>query len=301
MNAMIKTLFSSPAPKLGLLALLGCVLAAPACSATDTPASDGGGDSSAVPMDAVPMDAVPMDAGSPSKLDASTADAQPLTDAGPNVDAAVDSAMGSDATADTCSVAREQGLMPINKVSTGEVVFLRDEEGGKVIYVDASAGGRAAAPGNPRLYLNLGTRTRVDVTDTAARTSTAWDLALKLEVLFSNSGDGGIGQGGATLVSKDFAMVTASDAPANPLFKEFFFDADCNIKRDRIGNVLTSLEGWYQYDQATMRLSPGLDTLLVRGATGSLYKVRVLKYRAKPDGTDGTVGGRYLLNIAPLL
>jgi hypothetical protein len=291
---MLKTLPHSLASNLCLLTLVSCMLMAPGCSSDVTPTGDAGSTTEA------DTGAGPMDSGSTPKPDAAVDAMDPVSDAGPGLDAAKDSAVTPDASADTCSVAREQGLMPINKVSTGEVTFLRDEDGGKVIYVDASAGGRAAAPSNPRLYLNLGTRSRVDVTDGAARTSTAWDLALKLEVIFSNSGDGGVGRGGASLVSKEFAAVTAADATGNPLSLESFFDADCNIKRDRINNVLTSVEGWYQYDQATMRLSPGLDTLLVRGATGILYKVRVLKYRAKPDGTDGTVGGRYLLNVAAL-
>lgn len=204
-----------------------------------------------------------------------------------------------DASAD-CTGAREQLLQPVDEVSTGEVSVLSDTAGVKTIFVDASAGGATAASTHARVYVNLETVSRVDVTDKAAPTSTAWDLAIKRPILFTNSGDGGSGQGGSVHVDKDFDAVTTADASSVTFKPEGFFEADCTAKLDQTGAVKTSFDQWYDYDPATNHLSPHPGTWLVKGGTGKLYKVQILSYYATADGGVGQAGGRYTLKVGAL-
>lgn len=209
---------------------------------------------------------------------------------------------GSDAGAETsatsCTAAYDEALGPVASVSTGEVKVLGTDGATKTIFVDATAGGMQGSATNPRVYVNLDTGTRVDVSDVDARSSTAWDLAIKRPILFANGGDGGPGQGGAALVDKDFAAVTAADVPE--LAPESFFDAECTAKKDATNALLTSFDGWYDYAQSGNRLSPRAGTWIVKGGSGKVYKLRVLSYYANPDGTTGDVSARYTLEVAPL-
>jgi hypothetical protein len=238
--------------------------------------------------------------GAPAEVDASaTPDGSTVvedsgaTDAG-MVDASRDA--GS-----MCRAAREQLLRPIDKVSTGDVSEISSAGGVVTLYVDAAAGGAPAASMNPRVYLNLGTRKRVDITDTASEASTAWDLALKRAVLFTNSGDGGAGAGGSLFVAgKDLENVTMADVTGKTLASESFFDAACNPKLDQTNAVKTSFDGWYQYNGATNTLTPTAGTWVVRGASGTLFRVQIVTFYANPDGSMGAAGGRYVLKVAPL-
>lgn len=198
-----------------------------------------------------------------------------------------------------CSTAREQLLVPIDKVSTGEVKVVSTSGSAKKIYVEAAAGGQAGAAKNPRVYLDLATGTRVDVTDKTALTSTAWDLALKRTVIFTNGGDGGPGQGGAAELTKSFDTITSADAAKAK--GEVFFDADCNPQLDQINNPNTTFASWYDYDTASNGVAPAPVAYVVRGGTGKLYKVKVLSFTANPDGTTNrTSTGYFLLDVAEL-
>lgn len=219
------------------------------------------------------------------------------TDAGGDVDVPVGT---------QCSAARAAALPPINKVSTGTVSVLGESGGAKKIYVDASAGGFQAASKNPRLYLNLERAERVDVNDAAALESTDWDLALKRVTIYTNSGDGGPGVGGAVAVLKDFASVTAADAAK--LGPEKFFDENCELQKEQLGGPFTTFSspppfGWYDYDDATMIPSPrpGV-TYVVKGGSGKLYKLAVRAYDALPDGgsRNNMSTGFFVLEVAPL-
>lgn len=203
-------------------------------------------------------------------------------------------------TGTMCTSARSQLLAPVAKVSKGEVTIVSITGATKHLYVDASAGGFNGEATNPRIYVNLETATRVDLTDTQAFTSTAWDLALKRTVLYSNSGDAGLGVGGAAQVTKAFASVTAADVPAT-IKPEAFFDADCNPKVDAIGNPQSVFSDWYNYDQATNIPTPNKSfTYVVKGGTGKLYKVAITSYTGLPDGGVGPSTGYFLLDVAPL-
>lgn len=199
----------------------------------------------------------------------------------------------------SCEAARRTALLPVSEVSTADVSVLSEDGTTKTLFVDATAGGPAGAATQPRVYVDLATGSRVDVSDVAAASSTAWDLAIERSYLFTNGGDGGPGQGGARFVSKAEADVTAADATG--LVTEKFFDEDCNPIPDRSGRGFeTSFDDWYDYDMATNKLTPFDGTYVVRGGTGKLYKVRIVTYYANPDGSVGEVSGRFVLRVAPL-
>src|SRR5262249_7746933 len=184
----------------------------------------------------------------------------------------------------------------VNATSKGEVTVLSDSGGVKTIYVDASAGGTQGGDTNARVYVSLESAARIDLTDPAAATSTAWDLALKRAVLFTNDGDGGPGKGGAVLLDgKAFDAVAAADATAATLGTESFLDADCNPQVDVTGEVLTTFTGWYDYNQQQHTLAPHPGTFLVKGATGKIYKVAIVSYYATPDGGTSKDGGHFVL------
>jgi hypothetical protein len=203
--------------------------------------------------------------------------------------------------APTCGSSADQVLGPIDSVSTGAVTVLEEKEGYKILFVDASAGGVNGQDKSPRLYLDLATSSAAAVTDESAKTSTAWDLALKRPVLFTNSGDGGPGAGGlAFLADKTIDQVVAADASGAVYATESFFDADCEPILDQMGAISTSFAGWYGYDTATNTLAPTVGTYLVRGGKGAVYKVQILSYYATPTGEIGASGGRYKLAVGPL-
>lgn len=198
-----------------------------------------------------------------------------------------------------CLAAGAQLLKPVDKVSTGAVTILStDASGARTVFVDASAGGAPAAGTNPRVYLNLETATRVDITDVTAWDSKAWDLALKRYIPFTNSGDGGSGDGGTFfLADRAFDTVTAADIVPASLVAESFFEENCDAKTDEIGGMSTSFDGWYFY-QAT-KLTPKPGTWIVKGATGKHYKLAILDYYTRPDSAD-QVSGSITLKLKAL-
>jgi len=200
-----------------------------------------------------------------------------------------------------CSSARDQLLLPIDKTSTGAVTVLSDTGGKRTIYVDASAGGTGSAAKTPRVYIDLGAGKRATVTDKSAPASTDWDLALKRYVIFTNSGDVGVGTGGAVQIPKAFAAVTDAEVTAAAPVPESLFDADCNAKLDPTQAPATTFSDWYDYDEATMLPTPKTAvTYAVRGATGRLYKVGIKAYDALPDGgsRNNMSTGFFLLEVS---
>lgn len=263
----------SPLPKAAslvlTLALAGCGAEDPPATATDaeaeTGADTGGADTAT-------------DAGAESSTDTGA-------DAGPS-----------------CTSARDTALGPIASVSVGVVSVVKEGGGVRTLYVDASAGGSAAAKTNPWVYLDLTSGKRVDVDDKAALTSKSWDLALKRPLLRSDSGDSGAGGGGAVfLKGKDFATVTAADASAATVSRERWFDDACTLQTDATGAIKTTFDGWYEYDSATSKLTPAAGTWIVQGADGKRrFKVAIETYYGNPDGTVGATSGRYVLQVGGL-
>jgi hypothetical protein len=199
-----------------------------------------------------------------------------------------------------CTAARKTHLLPLSKVSTADVEVLATEGDVTTIYVDASAGGVMEASKTPRVYIKLSGE-RVDVSDNASFESADWDLALKRVDIFTNSGDAGPGKGGAVLVAKDFADVTADDAAE--IAPEKFFDEECKGLKDEAEFILTTFTGWYDYKVGGTGPSakPGI-TFIVRGADGtSKYKLQIVTYTGQSDGgVAGPAGGYFILKVAKL-
>lgn len=209
---------------------------------------------------------------------------------------------GFDASAGGCKTQLDALLQPVDKVSEGEVTVLSTEGTTRTLFVDAVAGGLGGAATNPRVYVNLETGSRVDITDLQRETSTDWDLAIKRPILFTNGGDGGPGMGGAVAITdKAFDAVTAADASAATFKTEEFVDDDCKAQVDETKAPLTSFSGWYNYDETTHIPSPKPWVWLVKGGTGKLYKVEILSYSGRPDGgLDGESTARFVLKVGTL-
>lgn len=199
-----------------------------------------------------------------------------------------------------CTAARKTHLLPLSKVSTASVQVLSTEGDVTTIYVDASAGGVTEATKTPRVYIKL-TGERVDVSDNDSFTSSEWDLALKRVDVYTNSGDAGPGKGGAVLVQKAFADVTAEDAA--DIAPEKFFDEECKGLKDEAEFILTTFTGWYDYKVGGTGPSakPGI-TFVVRGADGTTkHKVEIVTYTGQADGgVAGPAGGFFILKVAKL-
>ena len=219
-----------------------------------------------------------------------------------NLDGATfDSGAPDMGTSSGCTAARAQLIGSISTISTGNVTILSDTAGVKRIFVDASAGGFGNTTTHPWTFVNLGSGMRIGVSDVTATSSEGWDLAFKRAGIYANDGDGGPGEGGAVFVDKDFDMVTSADVTSAHFQSESFFDSDCNPHVDATGSALTSMNGWYNYNESTHGLAPAAGTWLVRGATGTVYKVQIETYYAFPDGDAGaTDGGNYVIKVAAL-
>lgn len=209
-------------------------------------------------------------------------------------------ATGGSGGGTSCTSARNALLNPVDKVSTGDVDILEQLPSSTVILVNASAGGFNQAAANPYIYLKLSDTTKVSVTDPAAFDSSDWDMALKRDVIRTNSGDSGPGQGGAVRVSgKTFDQVTISDAGS--FDHDDFLDDQCNATTDATGKPLTAFSDWYDYNEATMYVTPKALIWVVQSANGtSFYKLEILDYYALADGGTGTAGAYYRIRVAAL-
>ena len=199
-----------------------------------------------------------------------------------------------------CSAARAQLLGAVATVSAGRVELVSERDGVKTLYVDATAGGQNGVTTHPWTFIALGDGTKAAVDDVTSLESTGWDLAFKRALIYSNGGEGGPGDGAAAFLDKDFAQVTSADLIGVDFISEKFFDDDCNPFIDITGAAATSFSTWYDYDSASHVLSPVPGTWLVRGATGSYFKLRFESYYATPSGGMGSTAGAYLLQIGAL-
>jgi hypothetical protein len=94
--------------------------------------------------------------------------------------------------------------------------------------------------------------------------------------------------------------VTAADATGK-FATESFVDANCNPKTDQVGDILTTMSNWYNYDQQTNVLTPMPNmTFVIRGGTGKLYKMAILSYYGEPDGGMQVNGAYFLLQVEAL-
>jgi len=200
-----------------------------------------------------------------------------------------------------CSSARDTAVGPIDAVSDGVVKIVSDTAGTRTVYIDATAGGFSAARDNPYTYVSLKTGARVDITDKAAFDSTGWDLAFKRATVHTNSGDAGPGLGGAAfLAGKTFDAVTVADGTSATTKIEDWFDADCQPYLDMTNAIKTSMYGWYNYDGATMQITPKTGTFIVKGAGGELYKLAIETFYGTETGGTGTVSAKFIVKYAAL-
>lgn len=202
-----------------------------------------------------------------------------------------------------CSNALRLKLTLVDEQSTARVETLAQDGTELDVYADASAGGLNELDENPWLYVALASGTGVALGDLEALDSRDWDLALKRNVIRTNGGDSGPGQGGALRVLLDWDDVDESTLGSRELPVEDWFDDECNLTVDTsTGELITTFSGWSEYDEATHLLAPAEAVYLTQSADGSLYKVAILDYYAKPDGSHGTKddAAHYLLRIAPL-
>ena len=206
---------------------------------------------------------------------------------------------GSSSGAVSCTAQAKTLLSPQSTVSTGSVKIIETAGGVTKVYVDASAGGSGQSSKNPRVYLKMD-GSKVSISDVDAAKSTDWDIAFKRVDIFTNSGDGGPGKGAGTVASKKFDDVTAADATG--LAQEKFFTGDCQPLTDEGGFLKTTFSSWYDYDQQTHIPTPFLDrTLVMKAADGTLYKVGLLTYQGKDDGsTTGGQTGQFVFQVKKL-
>lgn len=210
---------------------------------------------------------------------------------------------GGDSATYECTEVRDALIGAVDDVSTGDVIVLADGGGEATLHVDASAGGRQAAAQNPWIYVSLAESSRLDLTDGDADASMDWDLALKRELIRTNSADSGPGSAGAAMLERrGFEGITAADAQAAPIQEDDFIDGNtCEASVDEEGKLVSSFSGWYDYDPATHSLAPKDASFIVRGADGeTLYKLRIVTYYSTPDGGTGQASGFYRLRVAEL-
>lgn len=198
-----------------------------------------------------------------------------------------------------CGAALRQSASLLDQVSTRTVKALETTPE-LVLYVDSSVGGDTSGDKEPWVYVSLASGSAVPLTDLEALESTAWDLALKRFTIRTNSGDSGPGQGGALRVALPWDSVDASTQGNRALPTEQWFDAECNLITGSTNELLTTFSGWYEYNTSNHHLEPLEAVYLTQGGDGSKYKVAVLDYYSKPDGSHGMVDGYFKLRIAPL-
>lgn len=212
-------------------------------------------------------------------------------DAGTAIDApdvAID-APGCDVTA-----ALPANYRPIATVSTGTVTVTT--AGGVTSgTVDATAGGLASSPDNPYIYVDLINNVRVDISDVASRSSTAWHVAFKRASIKLNSGDSGPGNVLAAAVDAA-TLAEVTSAPAT-FASDDWATADCMLTTTAGGEPLTVFGEWYLYNADTHQLSPKAQ-VWVLDLGGSMRKLRLTTYYG--DTTMPTRGAYYGVEWAPL-
>ncbi|MGN6107468.1 MAG: HmuY family protein [Kofleriaceae bacterium] len=148
--------------------------------------------------------------------------------------------------------------------------------------IDATAGGLSGAADNPYIYVDLATGAKVDVSDLDARSSTAWDIALKRSSLRINGGDSG--PGGRTLAivpAGSLAEVTA--APPAGYTTDDFTDADCELVSLPGGEPMSAFGEWYAYNDQTHAVTPKPQVYVIDRGGGARIALWVASYYGDPS------------------
>ena len=143
--------------------------------------------------------------------------------------------------------------------------------------VDATAGGPTNSADNPYLYLDLRSGAKVAINDLDARSSTAWDLALKRSSLRVNGGDSGTG-GRKLAVVQAASLAAVTAAPATGYNTDDFTDAACMLVTLPIGEPMSAFGEWYDYDTQTHQVTPKAEVYVLERPDGSHTALRVITY-----------------------
>jgi hypothetical protein len=165
---------------------------------------------------------------------------------------------------------------PIPEVSEG-MVNVTSSGGVTSGTVDATAGGSMSYADNPYLYLDLKAGTKVAINDLDARSSPAWDIALKRSSLRVNGGHSGTGGRKLAVVpAADLGAVTA--APTSGYATDAFVDADCMLISLPVGDPMSAFGEWYDYNDQTHMLTPKSQVYVLERSDGSHTALRIVTY-----------------------
>lgn len=165
---------------------------------------------------------------------------------------------------------------PIPMVSAG-AVQVATASGVTTGTIDATAGGLANSADRPYIYVDLRDGTRVDVDDLAARTSTAWDIALKRSSLRINGGDSGAG-GRKLAVVQAATLGEVSAPPTTGYASDDFTSPDCMLETLPGGEPMSAFGEWYNYDVNTHAVTPKGEVYVIERNNGSRTAFRVVTY-----------------------
>ena len=161
--------------------------------------------------------------------------------------------------------------------------------------IDATAGGTAAAADNPYVYLDLMAGTKVDLTDTASLTSTAWHVGFKRAGIKLNGGDSGPGQVAAAVVNAA-TLAEVTTAPGAVELDDWA-DPACALVASH-GEPATVMSTWYDYNDQTHVLTPKAQVWVIRIAPDVFRKLRIVTYYG--DTANPMRGAFYRVEWAPL-
>jgi hypothetical protein len=147
--------------------------------------------------------------------------------------------------------------------------------------IDATAGGLMNAADNPYIYVDLKGAKRIDVNDLDARSSKAWDVALKRSSLRVNGGDSGAGKRELAVVqAATLAEVTAG--PSDGYATDDFTTDDCMLDSIPGGEPRSSFGEWYGYDDQTHMVTPKPEVFVIQRDDGSRTALRLAAYYGDP-------------------
>jgi hypothetical protein len=188
-----------------------------------------------------------------------------------------DAAVQIDASGCDPLTALPSNYRPIPNVSAG-MIQVTTTGGVTAGTVDATAGGITMSAENPYIYLDLRAGTKAALNDLDARSSMAWDVALKRASLRVNGGDSGNG-GRKIAVVQAATLGAVTAAPASGYSADDFTDASCMPAATLPGGEPLSAFGeWYNYDQQTHVVTPKTEVYVVERADGSHSALRVVTY-----------------------
>lgn len=165
---------------------------------------------------------------------------------------------------------------PVDVVSTGAVV----SAGAGTATIDATAGGSENAADNPYIYIRFSDAgiEKAELTDIDAFRNIRWALALKRALIRVNGGDSGpAGVRVAAVAAASLDAVT--ELPAEAQFSEDdWVTDDCQLNAGQIGEPVTAIGTWYEYDVETNRLAPSETVYVLDRPDGPAIKFSIEGY-----------------------